>query len=212
MSVIIPNFEYRRATATRPLSSPIASTSRAKRQAPSSRRLLYSPLLSPFQLTNPAQPHPSLTPDPSPTGAVTTSRATILIGAPPRSAAITTGHSSSVWVAVAANSDSSYKQRVYTSKLTAVVTDLEGLEGIGLSRQAETLEGLQIGAMLDQIVKLTAALAESERKRVAEQQTMSETVQQIKEQVMNLARRPTTSAPDNTDDESDENDYVDLTP
>ncbi|KAG5600125.1 hypothetical protein H5410_031495 [Solanum commersonii] len=42
--------------------------------------------------------------------------------------------------------------------------------------------------MSDQITKLTAALAESERKRVAEQQSMSETVQQIKEQVMNLAR------------------------
>ncbi|WMV50777.1 hypothetical protein MTR67_044162 [Solanum verrucosum] len=62
---------------------------------------------------------------------------------------------------------------------------------------------------------LEAALAESERKRVAEQQSMSETVQQIKEQVMNLARRPTTSAPDDTDDtddESDDDDYVDLTP
>uniref|UniRef100_M1DXV8 Integrase core domain containing protein n=1 Tax=Solanum tuberosum TaxID=4113 RepID=M1DXV8_SOLTU len=64
----------------------------------------------------------------------------------------------------------------------------------------------------DQIAKLTAALAESERKRVAEQQSMSETVQQIKEQVMNLALRPTTSAPDDTDDESDEDDYVDLPP
>ncbi|KAG5617779.1 hypothetical protein H5410_017603 [Solanum commersonii] len=31
-------------------------------------------------------------------------------------------------------------------------------------------------------------------------------------QVINLARRPTTSAPDDTDDESDEDDYVDLTP
>ncbi|WMV60315.1 hypothetical protein MTR67_053700 [Solanum verrucosum] len=60
--------------------------------------------------------------------------------------------------------------------------------------------------------ELTAALAKSERKRVAEQQSMSETVQQIKEQVMNLARRPTTSAPDDIDDESDEDDYVDLTP
>ncbi|WMV38002.1 hypothetical protein MTR67_031387 [Solanum verrucosum] len=49
---------------------------------------------------------------------------------------------------------------------------------------------------------LEAALAESKRKRVAEQQSMSETVQQIKEQVMNLARRPTTSAPDDTNDES----------
>ncbi|WMV41823.1 hypothetical protein MTR67_035208 [Solanum verrucosum] len=87
-----------------------------------------------------------------------------------------------------------------------------GLEGIGSSRQPEALDGVQIAAMSDQITKLTTALAESERKRVAEQQSMSETVQQIKEQVMNLARRPTTSAPDDTDDKSDEDDYVDLTP
>ncbi|KAG5626877.1 hypothetical protein H5410_012095 [Solanum commersonii] len=60
--------------------------------------------------------------------------------------------------------------------------------------------------------KLTAALAKSERRRVTERQSMSETVQQIKEQVINLTRRPTTSAPDDTDDESDEEDYVDLTP
>ncbi|WMV32665.1 hypothetical protein MTR67_026050 [Solanum verrucosum] len=87
-----------------------------------------------------------------------------------------------------------------------------GLEGIELSRQAEALDGVQIAAMSDQIVKLTATLVESKRKRVAEQQSMSETVQQIKEQVMNLTRRPTTSAPDDTNDESDEDDYVDLTP
>ncbi|KAG5632411.1 hypothetical protein H5410_004128 [Solanum commersonii] len=77
--------------------------------------------------------------------------------------------------------------------------------------EAEALDGVQIAAMSNQIAKLTAALVESERKRVDEQQSMSETVQQIKEQVMNLARRPTTSAPDDTDDESDEDDYVDLT-
>ncbi|WMV33895.1 hypothetical protein MTR67_027280 [Solanum verrucosum] len=41
---------------------------------------------------------------------------------------------------------------------------------------------------------------------------MSETVRQIKEQVMNLACRPTTSAPNDTDDESDEDDYVEPTP
>ncbi|WMV45121.1 hypothetical protein MTR67_038506 [Solanum verrucosum] len=69
-----------------------------------------------------------------------------------------------------------------------------------------------IAAMSDQIAKLTAALAESERRRVTEQQSMSETVQQIKEQGMNFARRPTTSAPDDSDDESDEDDYVNLTP
>uniref|UniRef100_M1AVI3 Uncharacterized protein n=1 Tax=Solanum tuberosum TaxID=4113 RepID=M1AVI3_SOLTU len=39
-----------------------------------------------------------------------------------------------------------------------------GLEGIGSSRQAEALNGVQIATMSDQITKLTAALAESERK------------------------------------------------
>ncbi|KAG5606761.1 hypothetical protein H5410_028253 [Solanum commersonii] len=86
------------------------------------------------------------------------------------------------------------------------------LRGIGSSRQVEVLDGVQITAMSNQIAKLTAALAESKRRRVAKQESMSETVQQIKEQVMNLARRPTTSAPDDTDDVSDEDDYVDLTP
>ncbi|WMV19942.1 hypothetical protein MTR67_013327 [Solanum verrucosum] len=89
---------------------------------------------------------------------------------------------------------------------------VSGLEDIGSSRQAEALDGVQIAAMSDQIAKLTAALAESERRRVAEQENMSESVQQIKEQVMNLAGRPTTSAPDDTDNESDEDDYVAPTP
>ncbi|KAG5584936.1 hypothetical protein H5410_045370 [Solanum commersonii] len=56
----------------------------------------------------------------------------------------------------------------------------KGLESIGSSRQAEALDGVQIAAMSDQIAKLTAALAESERRRVAEQESISETVQQIK--------------------------------
>ncbi|WMV29488.1 hypothetical protein MTR67_022873, partial [Solanum verrucosum] len=89
---------------------------------------------------------------------------------------------------------------------------LSNLEGIGSSRQAEAVDGVQIAAMSAQITKLIAALAESERRRVAEQQSMSETVQQIKEQVMNLARRPTTSAPNDTDDESDDDDYIEPTP
>ncbi|WMV33905.1 hypothetical protein MTR67_027290 [Solanum verrucosum] len=87
-----------------------------------------------------------------------------------------------------------------------------GLEGIGSSRQAEALDGVQIAAMSAQIAKLTAALAESEQRRITEQESMSETIQQIKEQVMNLARRPTTSALDNIDDKSDEDDYVEPTP
>ncbi|KAG5626437.1 hypothetical protein H5410_011655 [Solanum commersonii] len=65
--------------------------------------------------------------------------------------------------------------------------------------------------MSNQIAKLTAGLVESERRRVAEQESMSETVQQIKEQVINLTRRPTTSALDDTDDESDEGGQQKLT-
>ncbi|KAG5586430.1 hypothetical protein H5410_046864 [Solanum commersonii] len=51
-----------------------------------------------------------------------------------------------------------------------------GLEGIGSSPQAEELDGVQIAAMSDQIAKLTTALAELERRRVAEQASMSEIV------------------------------------
>ncbi|WMV23189.1 hypothetical protein MTR67_016574 [Solanum verrucosum] len=106
-----------------------------------------------------------------------------------------------------------YKGRCYGLGSRNDIRRLQsGLESIGSSRQAEALDGVQIAAMSNQIAKLTTALAESERKRVDEQQSMSETVHQIKEQVMNLARRPTTSAPNDTDDESDEDDYVDFTP
>ncbi|WMV58436.1 hypothetical protein MTR67_051821 [Solanum verrucosum] len=45
---------------------------------------------------------------------------------------------------------------------------LLGLEGIGSSRQAEALDGVQIASMSAQIAKLTAVLAESKRRRVAE--------------------------------------------
>ncbi|WMV18747.1 hypothetical protein MTR67_012132 [Solanum verrucosum] len=69
-----------------------------------------------------------------------------------------------------------------------------------------------ITAMSTQIARLISALAESERNRVAQQQSMSESIQQIKEQVMNLAHRPTTLAPKDTDDDNDEDDYVDPTP
>ncbi|KAG5571984.1 hypothetical protein H5410_061750 [Solanum commersonii] len=82
----------------------------------------------------------------------------------------------------------------------------------GAGLKPEFIDGVQIATMSDQIAKLTVALAESKQRRVAEQENMSEIVQQIKEQVMNLARGPTTSAPDDTDNESDEDDYVDLTP
>ncbi|KAG5580159.1 hypothetical protein H5410_050786 [Solanum commersonii] len=54
------------------------------------------------------------------------------------------------------------------------VDAMSGLEDIGSSRQAEALDGVQIVAMSDQIAKITVALAESERKRVAEQESMSE--------------------------------------
>ncbi|KAG5590979.1 hypothetical protein H5410_041493 [Solanum commersonii] len=88
----------------------------------------------------------------------------------------------------------------------------KNIEGIGSSCQAEAVDGVQIAAMSAQITKLTAALAESEGRIVAEQESKSETVQQIKEQVMNLACRPTTSAPNDTDDESDDDYYVEPTP
>ncbi|WMV45239.1 hypothetical protein MTR67_038624 [Solanum verrucosum] len=59
-----------------------------------------------------------------------------------------------------------------------------------------------IAAMSDQIAKLIAALAESERRRVVEKEIMSKTVHQIQKQVMNLARGTTTSAPKENDDYS----------
>ncbi|WMV24187.1 hypothetical protein MTR67_017572 [Solanum verrucosum] len=109
--------------------------------------------------------------------------------------------------------EGTHKGRVYGLGSRNDVRRLQlGLEGIGSSRQAEALDGVQIVAMSDQIAKLTVTLAESERRRVAEQESVSETVQQIKEQVMNLAHQLTTSAPDDINDESDEDDYVDPTP
>ncbi|WMV51787.1 hypothetical protein MTR67_045172 [Solanum verrucosum] len=112
---------------------------------------------------------------------------------------------------VAENLDSSIQ---FTPELSTQIwkEKVSGLEGIGSSRQAEALDGVQIVVMSAQITKLTATLAESERRRVVEQESMSETVQQIKEQVMSLARRLTTSAPDDTDDESDDDDYVEPIP
>ena len=66
--------------------------------------------------------------------------------------------------------------------------------------------------MLAQIAQLTLVLAESEKTIVVEQQSMSETVQDIKEQVLNLARWLTTSSPKDTDDNEVEDDVVDSTP
>ncbi|WMV42435.1 hypothetical protein MTR67_035820 [Solanum verrucosum] len=78
----------------------------------------------------------------------------------------------------------------------------------------ERAEHTFIASMSAQIAQLTSALAESKRRRVAEQQSMSATVQQIKEQVLNLAHQPTTSAPEDTNDDSEEEeeDFVDATP
>ncbi|KAG5574104.1 hypothetical protein H5410_063870 [Solanum commersonii] len=84
--------------------------------------------------------------------------------------------------------------------------ELSSLEGIGSSRQAEVIDGVQIAAMSAQIEKLTAALQEFERKRVAEQESMSAVVQQNKEQVLNLTRQliSTSSPTEGTDDDSEE--------
>lgn len=58
------------------------------------------------------------------------------------------------------------------------------------------------------------ALAASEQKRAAQQECMSATVQQIKEQVINLPRGPTTLAPDDIYDDGsdDDDDSVGVTP
>lgn len=67
--------------------------------------------------------------------------------------------------------------------------------------------------MSAQISQLTSALAESEWRSVAEQQIMSATVHEIKEQVVHLARWPTTSSPteDTDDDSHEDDDFVDHT-
>ncbi|WMV25335.1 hypothetical protein MTR67_018720, partial [Solanum verrucosum] len=81
-----------------------------------------------------------------------------------------------------------HKGRVYGRGSRNHVRRLQsGLQRIGSSRQAEALDAIQIAAMLAQIAQLTSALAESEWRRVVEQECMSTTIQQIKEQVMNLA-------------------------
>ncbi|WMV33654.1 hypothetical protein MTR67_027039 [Solanum verrucosum] len=86
---------------------------------------------------------------------------------------------------------------------------------IGGAKSVGTITREMIVAMSAQIAKLRAALEESERRRVAEQENMNATVQKIKEQVLNLACRPTsTSSPAKcTDDDSEEeDDYIDCTP
>ncbi|KAG5604883.1 hypothetical protein H5410_026375 [Solanum commersonii] len=95
-----------------------------------------------------------------------------------------------------------------------ITKEMSGLQGIRLPHQAKALDGVQIVVMLTQIAQLTSALAESEKRRVAKQQSMGVTIQQIKEQMLNLARRPTTSSPvEDTDNDSDkEDDFGDLTP
>ncbi|WMV58712.1 hypothetical protein MTR67_052097 [Solanum verrucosum] len=108
-----------------------------------------------------------------------------------------------------------HKGRVYGLGSRNNVRRLQlGLEGIGSSSQAEALDDVQIVVMSDQIVKLTAALAESERRRVAKQKSMSKTVYQIQKQVMNLPRGTTTSTPEESDDYSidSEDDCVGPTP
>ncbi|WMV41490.1 hypothetical protein MTR67_034875 [Solanum verrucosum] len=75
-----------------------------------------------------------------------------------------------------------HKGRVYGLGSRNDVRRLQsGLEGIGSSHHVEALDGVQIVDMSTQIAKLTAALAESERRREIEQESMSETVQQIKD-------------------------------
>ncbi|WMV59478.1 hypothetical protein MTR67_052863 [Solanum verrucosum] len=66
-------------------------------------------------------------------------------------------------------------------------------KGIGSSRQAEALDGVQIAVMSDQIAKLTVALAESERRRVTEQQSMSGQLKLSAAGIRNIAEKATDS-------------------
>ncbi|XP_055829377.1 uncharacterized protein LOC129898746 [Solanum dulcamara] len=109
----------------------------------------------------------------------------------------------------------SHKGRIYGMDSRTNVRRLQsGLEGIGSSRQADAIDGVQIAAMSQQIAELTRALAESEKRRIKDKKSMNEQVEQIKEQVLNLARQPSprysrASTPDDSDD-SDE--YIENSP
>lgn len=73
------------------------------------------------------------------------------------------------------------KKRIYGMGSRNNVRRLQlGLEGIGSSGQAEALDGVQIAAMSKQMAEFTRALAASKAKRVAEQKSMNQTVEQIK--------------------------------
>ncbi|KAG5584859.1 hypothetical protein H5410_045293 [Solanum commersonii] len=74
------------------------------------------------------------------------------------------------------------------------------IEGIRSSHIVKALDIVQIVAMLDQIAKLTVAHTKFEQRGVVEQESMSVTIQQIKEQ--------------DTNDESEEDDdnFIDCTP
>ena len=109
----------------------------------------------------------------------------------------------------------SYKSRVYGLGSQNNVRRLQlYLDGIGSSSQVEGLDDVQIAAMLDQIAKLPVAVVELERKRVDEQERMSATVHQIKEQVINFVCGSIVHAPDDTynDNFDDEDDCVGSTP
>ena len=55
-----------------------------------------------------------------------------------------------------------------------------GLEGIGSSLQAKAFDGIQIVSMSAQIAQLTSAQAKSKRRRIVEQQSMSDTIHKSK--------------------------------
>jgi hypothetical protein len=108
-----------------------------------------------------------------------------------------------------------HKGRIYGMGSQNDVRRLQsGLHGIGSSRQAEALDSVQIAEMSRKISELTRALAASEEKRLAEQKRTDQTVEQIKEQVLNLARRPSRSSRASTsgDDSSDDEEYIAPTP
>ncbi|KAM3320884.1 hypothetical protein P3S67_008086 [Capsicum chacoense] len=85
-----------------------------------------------------------------------------------------------------------------------------GWAGIGSSRQAETIDGVQLAAMSQQITDLSRAFAQS----IAQNEVMSKTVKELKKQVVSMSRRRHRSpSPDSSSKEETESDeFVDTTP
>ncbi|KAM3269360.1 hypothetical protein P3S67_030242 [Capsicum chacoense] len=82
--------------------------------------------------------------------------------------------------------------------------------GIGSSRQAEAIDGVQLAAKSHQITNLSCAFAQS----VAQNEVMSKTVEELKKKMVSMNRRRHRSpSPDSSSKEEIESDeFIDTTP